>query len=242
MNKNLRRIVKTVIAAVISAAMLAGCATPAAAPASSSSSQAPKGVQSTDYVLAVFKLLTTADETAAKEAKVSDDLIKEFKENRDKTVNISNEVKKVAGDGLDLSMLFDEKTLKEFSDALLKLLSEVKSTAEEESNDGTTAKVKLSSNYIDFDEFAKKLESSDALKNINPNNFNLDINNLSSLTDLISSVFKVIKDELANYKFSDKMQSVVIEVKKAGDSWEFVDKDKALKDMASILFKVESAQ
>ena len=62
------------------------------------------------------------------------------------------------------------------------------------------------------------------------------------MTDLISSVFKVIKDELANYKFSDKMQSVVIEVKKAGDSWEFVDKDKALKDMASILFKVESAQ
>ena len=242
MNRNLRKIVKTAVAVVISAALFAGCTTPAAAPASSSSSQAPKGVQSTDYVLAVFKLLTTGDETAAKEAKVSDDLLKEFKENREKTVDIAEEFKKAAGSGFDLSMFFDEKTLKEFSDSILKLLSDVKATAEEESNDGSVAKVKLSSNYIDFDEIAKKLESSDALKNINPDNFNLDINNLSSLTDLISSVFKVIKDELANYKFSDKVQSVVLEVKKAGDSWEFVDKDKALKDMASILFKADVAQ
>lgn len=238
MNMNLRKIVKTVLAVTLSAALFAGCAAPAA-PAASSSSQAPKEVKSSDYVLAVFKLLTTGDDTAAKEAKVSESIIKEFKEGRDKTVNISQEIKKAAGDGFDISMLFDEKTLKEFSDSLLNLLKNVKATAEEESSDGTVAKVKLSSNYIDFNEVVKKLETSDVIKNLDPNSFNFDITNITALTDLITKVFKVLKDELANYKFSDKMKSVVIEVKKAGDTWEFVDKDKALQDMASVLFEAD---
>lgn len=238
MNMNLRKIVKTVLAVTLSAALFAGCAAPAA-PAASSSSQAPKEIKSSDYVLAVFKLLTTGDDTAAKEAKVPDSLIKELNENRDKTVNISEEIKKAAGDGFDISMLFDEKTLKEFSDSLLNLLKNVKATAEEESSDGTVAKVKLSSNYIDFNEVVKKLETSDVIKNIDPNSFNFDITNITALTDLITKVFKVLKDELANYKFSDKMKSVVIEVKKAGDTWEFVDKDKALNDMASVLFEAD---
>lgn len=238
MNMNLRKIVKTVLAVTLSAALFAGCAAPAA-PAASSSSQAPKEVKSSDYVLAVFKLLTTGDDTAAKEAKVSESIIKEFKEGRDKTVNISQEIKKAAGDGFDISMLFDEKTLKEFSDSLLNLLKNVKATAEEESSDGTVAKVKLSSNYIDFNEVVKKLETSDVIKNLDPNSFNFDITNITALTDLITKVFKVLKDELANYKFSDKMKSVVIEVKKAGDTWEFVDKDKALNDMASVLFEAD---
>lgn len=238
MNMNLRKIVKTVLAVTLSAALFAGCAAPAA-PAASSSSQAPKEVKSSDYVLAVFKLLTTGDDTAAKEAKVSESIIKEFKEGRDKTVNISQEIKKAAGDGFDISMLFDEKTLKEFSDSIMNLLKNVKATAEEESSDGTVAKVKLSSNYIDFNEVVKKLETSDVIKNLDPNSFNFDITNITALTDLITKVFKVLKDELANYKFSDKMKSVVIEVKKAGDTWEFVDKDKALKDMASLLFEAD---
>lgn len=238
MNMNLRKIVKTVLAVTLSAALFAGCATPAA-PAASSSSQAPKEVKSSDYVLAVFKLLTTGDDTAAKEAKVSESIIKEFKEGRDKTVNISQEIKKAAGDGFDISMLFDEKTLKEFSDSIMNLLKNVKATAEEESSDGTVAKVKLSSNYIDFNEVVKKLETSDVIKNLDPNSFNFDITNITALTDLITKVFKVLKDELANYKFSDKMKSVVIEVKKAGDTWEFVDKDKALQDMASVLFEAD---
>lgn len=238
MNMNLRKIVKTVLAVTLSAALFAGCAAPAA-PAASSSSQAPKEIKSSDYVLAVFKLLTTGDDTAAKEAKVPDSLIKELNENRDKTVNISEEIKKAAGDGFDISMLFDEKTLKEFSDSLLNLMKNVKATAEEESSDGTVAKVKLSSNYIDFNEVVKKLETSDVIKNIDPNNFNFDITNITALTDLITKVFKVLKDELANYKFSDKMKSVVIEVKKAGDTWEFVDKDKALNDMTSVLFEAD---
>lgn len=238
MNMNLRKIVKTVLAVTLSAALFAGCAAPAA-PAASSSSQAPKEVKSSDYVLAVFKLLTTGDDTAAKEAKVSESIIKEFKEGRDKTVNISQEIKKAAGDGFDISMLFDEKTLKEFSDSIMNLLKNVKATAEEESSDGTVAKVKLSSNYIDFNEVVKKLETSDVIKNLDPNSFNFDITNITALTDLITKVFKVLKDELANYKFSDKMKSVVIEVKKAGDTWEFVDKDKALKDMASVLFEAD---
>jgi len=238
MNTNLRKIVKTVLAVTLSAALFAGCAAPAA-PAASSSSQAPKEVKSSDYVLAVFKLLTTGDDTAAKEAKVSESIIKEFKEGRDKTVNISQEIKKAAGDGFDISMLFDEKTLKEFSDSIMNLLKNVKATAEEESSDGTVAKVKLSSNYIDFNEVVKKLETSDVIKNLDPNSFNFDITNITALTDLITKVFKVLKDELANYKFSDKMKSVVIEVKKAGDTWEFVDKDKALKDMASVLFEAD---
>ena len=238
MNMNLRKIVKTVLAVTLSAALFAGCAAPAA-PAASSSSQAPKEIKSSDYVLAVFKLLTTGDDTAAKEAKVPDSLIKELNENRDKTVNISEEIKKAAGDGFDISMLFDEKTLKEFSDSLLNLMKNVKATAEEESSDGTVAKVKLSSNYIDFNEVVKKLETSDVIKNLDPNSFNFDITNITALTDLITKVFKVLKDELANYKFSDKMKSVVIEVKKAGDTWEFVDKDKALNDMASVLFEAD---
>lgn len=238
MNMNLRKIVKTVLAVTLSAALFAGCAAPAA-PAASSSSQAPKEVKSSDYVLAVFKLLTTGDDTAAKEAKVSESIIKEFKEGRDKTVNISQEIKKAAGDGFDISMLFDEKTLKEFSDSIMNLLKNVKATAEEESSDGTVAKVKLSSNYIDFNEVVKKLETSDVIKNLDPNSFNFDITNITALTDLITKVFKVLKDELANYKFSDKMKSVVIEVKKAGDTWEFVDKDKALNDMASVLFEAD---
>lgn len=238
MNMNLRKIVKTVLAVTLSAALFAGCAAPAA-PAASSSSQAPKEVKSSDYVLAVFKLLTTGDDTAAKEAKVSESIIKEFKEGRDKTVNISQEIKKAAGDGFDISMLFDEKTLKEFSDSIMNLLKNVKATAEEESSDGTVAKVKLSSNYIDFNEVVKKLETSDVIKNLDPNSFNFDITNITALTDLITKVFKVLKDELANYKFSDKMKSVVIEVKKAGDTWEFVDKDKALQDMASVLFEAD---
>ena len=238
MNMNLRKIVKTVLAVTLSAALFAGCAAPAA-PAASSSSQAPKEIKSSDYVLAVFKLLTTGDDTAAKEAKVPDSLIKELNENRDKTVNISEEIKKTAGDGFDISMPFDEKTLKEFSDSLLNLLKNVKATAEEESSDGTVAKVKLSSNYIDFNEVVKKLETSDVIKNLDPNSFNFDITNITALTDLITKVFKVLKDELANYKFSDKMKSVVIEVKKAGDTWEFVDKDKALNDMASVLFEAD---
>jgi|GEM_PF-2385216 len=238
MNMNLRKIVKTVLAVTLSAALFAGCAAPAA-PAASSSSQAPKEVKSSDYVLAVFKLFTTGDDTAAKEAKVSESIIKEFKEGRDKTVNISQEIKKAAGDGFDISMLFDEKTLKEFSDSILNLLKNVKATAEEESSDGTVAKVKLSSNYIDFNEVVKKLETSDVIKNLDPNSFNFDITNITALTDLITKVFKVLKDELANYKFSDKMKSVVIEVKKAGDTWEFVDKDKALQDMASVLFEAD---
>ncbi len=238
MNMNLRKIVKTVLAVTLSAALFAGCAAPAA-PAASSSSQAPKEIKSSDYVLAVFKLLTTGDDTAAKEAKVPDSLIKELNENRDKTVNIAEEIKKAAGDGFDISMLFDEKTLKEFSDSLLNLMKNVKATAEEESSDGTVAKVKLSSNYIDFNEVVKKLETSDVIKNLDPNSFNFDITNITALTDLITKVFKVLKDELANYKFSDKMKSVVIEVKKAGDTWEFVDKDKALNDMASVLFEAD---
>lgn len=238
MNMNLRKIVKTVLAVTLSAALFAGCAAPAA-PAASSSSQAPKEVKSSDYVLAVFTLLTTGDDTAAKEAKVSESIIKEFKEGRDKTVNISQEIKKAAGDGFDISMLFDEKTLKEFSDSIMNLLKNVKATAEEESSDGTVAKVKLSSNYIDFNEVVKKLETSDVIKNLDPNSFNFDITNITALTDLITKVFKVLKDELANYKFSDKMKSVVIEVKKAGDTWEFVDKDKALQDMASVLFEAD---
>lgn len=238
MNMDLRKIVKTVLAVTLSAALFAGCAAPAA-PAASSSSQAPKEVKSSDYVLAVFKLLTTGDDTAAKEAKVSESIIKEFKEGRDKTVNISQEIKKAAGDGFDISMLFDEKTLKEFSDSIMNLLKNVKATAEEESSDGTVAKVKLSSNYIDFNEVVKKLETSDVIKNLDPNSFNFDITNITALTDLITKVFKVLKDELANYKFSDKMKSVVIEVKKAGDTWEFVDKDKALQDMASVLFEAD---
>lgn len=238
MSKSIKRIVRSILAVALSAALLAGCAAPAA-PASSSSSQAPKEIKSTDYVLAVFKLLTTGDDSAAKEAKVSDSLIKEFKENRDKTVNIAEEIKKAAGDGFDISMLFDEKTLKEFSDALLNLLKNVKSTAEEESSDGSVAKVKLSSNYIDFNEVIKKLESSDVIKNLDPNSVNFDITDITALTDLITKVFKVLKDELANYKFSDKMKSVVIEVKKSGDSWEFVDKDKAINDMTSILFEAD---
>ena len=238
MNMNLRKIVKTVLAVTLSAALFAGCAAPAA-PAASSSSQAPKEIKSSDYVLAVFKLLTTGDDTAAKEAKVPDSLIKELNENRDKTVNISEEIKKAAGDGFDISMLFDEKTLKEFSDSLLNLMKNVKATAEEESSDGTVAKVKLSSNYIDFNEVVKKLETSDVIKNLDPNSLNFDITNITALTDLITKVFKVLKDELANYKFSDKMKSVVIEVKKAGDTWEFVDKDKALNDMASVLFEAD---
>lgn len=238
MNMDLRKIVKTVLAVTLSAALFAGCAAPAA-PAASSSSQAPKAIKSSDYVLAVFTLLTTGDDTAAKEAKVSDSIIKEFKEGRDKTVNISEEIKKAAGDGFDLSMLFDEKTLKEFSDSIMNLLKNVKATAEEESSDGTVAKVKLSSNYIDFNEVVKKLETSDVIKNLDPNSFNFDITNITALTDLITKVFKVLKDELANYKFSDKMKSVVIEVKKAGDTWEFVDKDKALNDMASVLFEAD---
>lgn len=236
MRMYLRKIVKTVIAVTLSAALFAGCAAPAA-PAASSSSQAPKAIKSSDYVLAVFTLLTTGDDTAAKEAKVSESIIKEFKEGRDKTVNISQEIKKAAGDGFDISMLFDEKTIKEFSDSLLNLLKNAKATAEEESFDGSVAKVKLSSNYIDFNEIIKKLESSDALKSLDPSSFNFDLTNLSSLTDLITKVFKILKEELANYKFSDKMKSVVIEVKKAGDTWEFVDKDKALNDMASVLIE-----
>lgn len=237
MNTYIRKIVKTLVAVTLSAALFAGCAAPVA-PASSSS-QAPKEVKSSDYVLAVFKLLTTGDDTAVKEAKVPESFIKELSEYRNKSVNISQEIKKAAGDGFDLSMLFDEKTLNEFSDSFYNLLKNVKATAEEESNDGSVAKVKLSSNYIDFKEIAKKLESSDVLKNINPDSFNFDITNLSSLTDLITQVFKIMKDELANYKFTDKMKSVVIEVKKAGDSWEFVDKDKALQDMASILYDAD---
>lgn len=239
MNTNLRKIVKTVLAVTLSAALFAGCAAPAA-PAASSSSQAPKEVKSSDYVLAVFKLLTTGDDTAAKEAKVPESFIKELSEYRNKSVNISQEIKKAAGDGFDLSMLFDEKTLNEFSDAFYNLLKNVKATAEEVSVDnGGLAKVKLSSNYIDFKEITKKLESSDVLKGLDSNSVNFDITNLSSLTDLITKVFKILKDELANYKFSDKMKSVVIEVKKAGDTWEFVDKDKALQDMASVLYDAE---
>lgn len=239
MNMNLRKIVKTVLAVTLSAALFAGCAAPAA-PAASSSSQAPKEVKSSDYVLAVFKLLTTGDDAAAKEAKVPESFIKELSEYRNKSVNISQEIKKAAGDGFDLSMLFDEKTLNEFSDAFYNLLKNVKATAEEVSVDnGGLAKVKLSSNYIDFKEITKKLESSDVLKGLDSNSVNFDITNLSSLTDLITKVFKILKEELANYKFSDKMKSVVIEVKKAGDSWEFVDKDKALQDMASVLYDAE---
>ena len=239
MNMNLRKIVKTVLAVTLSAALFAGCAAPAA-PAASSSSQAPKEVKSSDYVLAVFKLLTTGDDTAAKEAKVPESFIKELSEYRNKSVNISQEIKKAAGDGFDLSMLFDEKTLNEFSDAFYNLLKNVKATAEEVSVDsGGLAKVKLSSNYIDFKEITKKLESSDVLKGLDSNSVNFDITNITALTDLITKVFKVLKDELANYKFSDKMKSVVIEVKKAGDTWEFVDKDKALQDMASVLYDAE---
>lgn len=239
MNMNLRKIVKTVLAVTLSAALFAGCAAPAA-PAASSSSQAPKEVKSSDYVLAVFKLLTTGDDTAVKEAKVPESFIKELSEYRNKSVNISQEIKKAAGDGFDLSMLFDEKTLNEFSDAFYNLLKNVKATAEEVSVDnGGLAKVKLSSNYIDFKEITKKLESSDVLKGLDSNSVNFDITNITALTDLITKVFKVLKDELANYKFSDKMKSVVIEVKKAGDTWEFVDKDKALQDMASVLYDAE---
>lgn len=239
MNMNLRKIVKTVLAVTLSAALFAGCAAPAA-PAASSSSQAPKEVKSSDYVLAVFKFLTTGDDTAVKEAKVPESFIKELSEYRNKSVNISQEIKKASGDGFDLSMLFDEKTLNEFSDAFYNLLKNVKATAEEVSVDnGGLAKVKLSSNYIDFKEITKKLESSDVLKGLDSNSVNFDITNITALTDLITKVFKVLKDELANYKFSDKMKSVVIEVKKAGDTWEFVDKDKALQDMASVLYDAE---
>ena len=231
MNK-IRKTGAAIISLILAMAMLAGCAgggnaggSSAAASSAAASSAAPKQISASDFVLGYHRYLCTGDQKIIEEIKLPADLTKELDEARAKFDNITELVKESLD--ADVSNLIDEKALKNFMDAMTGVLAKVKATAEESAN-GDVVTVKLSSDTVDFATIGQTAIVG-ALSGIDLNGGE------EALKKAMQKIFDAFADGLNKYEFPKEKKSCTVEVKKSGDSWTFVDADKATTDITSLV-------
>ncbi|MBR5336614.1 MAG: hypothetical protein IK152_01375 [Lachnospiraceae bacterium] len=234
--KRIKKTVTSILAVCLALFMMAGCAAPAggaggsSAAAAVSSSQAPKEIKATDYVLAFHKYLCTGDKKAAEDVKMQSDVMKEIEEVRSKMDNIGE----LMAESLDSDMadLVDKNSVTEFASALSGVLSRVTATATEESSSGDKVKVKISSDTIDMTSIGQAAVIGAIA----------GLTSASSKEEISKAVNKILismADGLYKYEFPKEKKSAVVEVKKSGDSWEFVDYDEAGTAITELILSME---
>ena len=236
--KSIKKIASLILAFCLAAAMMAGCAAPAAggsssasaAVASSSSSQAPKEIKATDYVLGFHKYLCTGDKKAAEDVKMQSDVMKELEEVRSKLDNVGDLM--AQGIGGDMANLIDKQKVADFAAAMTSALSRITATATEESSSGGTVKVKIESDCIDM----TTLVQGALLASIGSLTSNSSQEEIKKAVD---NILVALTDALYKYEFPKEKQSAVVEVKKSGDSWEFVDYEEAGKDITALIISMD---
>ena len=199
----------------------------AAASAASAASAAPstvavKEIKATDYVLAFHKYICTGDKKAAENVKMQEDVMQKLGEARSQMDNVDQMITQ-SFDAKTLSML-DKDAIKEFVSAFTSLLSRAQATATEVSSSGDTVKVKITSDTIDFQSMLSGVIA-ETLTGIDPNGGDAE------MKKMMNQMMMGFTNACNNYKFTEK-QSATVELKKSGDTWEFVNLDK---DGAAIL-------